>query len=62
MEVGDWVHKYALSLQKTKKDSVIFTTENSSLLAVDNACGFVPILCEDHFHVFMWEDGVRLHC
>ena len=62
VEVRDWVDKYALSLRKRKNDRVILTAENSGLLAVDNAGSFVSILGEDHFHVFMGEDRVGVHC
>ena len=62
VNVGDWVDKYALSLRKRKNDRVILRAENSGLLAVDDAGSFVPILGEDHFHVFLWEDRVGLHC
>ena len=62
VQVRDWVDKYALSLRKRKNDRVILTAENSGLLAVDNAGSFVSILGEDHFHVFMGEDRVGVHC
>ena len=62
VNVGDWVDKYALSLRKRKNDRVILRAENNGLLAVDDAGSFVPILGEGHFHVFLWEDRVGLHC
>ena len=62
LDVRDWVDEYALSLRKAKDDSVILTPKNSGLLAVHNAGSFVSILGEDHFHVFLWKDGVGLYC
>ena len=61
LDVGDWIHEYALSLREGKNDGVILTPKNGGLLVIEDAGSFVPILRKDDFHVFVWKDGIRLH-
>ena len=61
VDVGYWIHEYALSLREGENDGVVLTGKNSGLLAIHDADCLVPILRKDDFHVFVWKDGVRLH-
>ena len=58
--MSDWVHENLLSFRQTEDDSIFLRGCDGGLLTVDDMGGLIPILHEDHAHVPVREDWLRV--
>ena len=60
LHVSDWVHENLLFFRQTGDDSIILRGCDGALLTVDDTGGLIAILREDHAHVPVREDWLRV--